>query len=72
MRARLRLAQRLTSLERDGIVERQSRARGRGWLYGLTPAGEELADVCSALGTWGARWLDVAPLDADPAVVLWA
>ena len=70
--SRTLLAQRLTSLERDGIVERRPRSSGRGWLYSLTSAGQELADVCSALGTWGARWLDVAPRDADPAVVLWA
>jgi DNA-binding HxlR family transcriptional regulator len=70
--SRTLLAQRLASLERNGIVERRPRARGRGWLYTLTPAGLELADVCLALGSWGARWLDVAPRDADPAVVLWA
>jgi len=24
-----------------------------------------------ALGTWGARWLELAPEDYDPAIVLW-
>jgi len=27
--------------------------------------------VCLALGTWGARWLEVAPEHSDPFVVLW-
>jgi DNA-binding HxlR family transcriptional regulator len=70
--SRTLLAQRLVSLERDGIVERHPRPVGRGWLYALTPAGRELAEVCLALGTWGARWLDVTPRHADPAVMLWA
>jgi DNA-binding HxlR family transcriptional regulator len=69
--SRTLLSQRLASLQRDGIVERRPRPSGRGFLYTLTPAGNDLADVCLTLGTWGARWLDVSPRDADPAVVLW-
>src|SRR5262249_21227484 len=29
-------------------------------------------DVALQLGSWGARWLELAPQDYDPFVVLWA
>ncbi len=70
--SRTLLAQRLRTLERRGVVSRRPGASGRGTRYGLTEAGRELADVCLALGTWGARWLDVTAEDSDPFVVLWA
>ena len=66
------LSKRLRALERDGIVRTASNPRGRGSVYELTEAGEELWDVCDALGVWGARWLDIAPQHMDPYVVLWA
>lgn len=70
--SRTLLTQRLKLLERSGIVERRSGAGGRNPVYALTAAGEELRGVCDALGEWGARWLDVAPEQLDPYVVLWA
>jgi len=70
--SRTLLADRLRTLERQGIVTHQRSASGRGGRYHLTPAGRELADVCLALGEWGARWLEVTPVDHDPFVVLWA
>lgn len=66
------LTERLRSLERYGVIERQPATRGRGWTYHLTGSGAELVDVCVALGSWGARWLEVAPEHLDPHVVLWA
>jgi len=66
------LTQRLRSLERAGILERRSIPGSRGSLYYLTPAGQELVDVTLLLGNWGARWLELAPEDYDPFVVLWA
>jgi DNA-binding HxlR family transcriptional regulator len=66
------LAQRLRSLERDGVVVRTANPNGRGHRYHLTSAGQELVEVVFALGTWGARWLDLGTRDYDPAVVLWA
>lgn len=66
------LSQRLRSLERCGILERHANPKRRGWLYRLTPAGRELQEVCDALGTWGARWLDAGPQGLDPGIVLWA
>ncbi len=69
--SRALLAKRLRELERCGVVAREPSPRGRGSRYSLTRAGQELAEVCLALGTWGARWLEVAPEDSDPFVVLW-
>lgn len=65
------LAQRLSSLERAGVVTSRPTAQRRGRWYELTVAGKELAQVCLELGVWGARWLELAPEDYDPTVVLW-
>jgi DNA-binding HxlR family transcriptional regulator len=66
------LTQRLQGLERAGVVERRPNPQGRGSRYYLTPSGQELVDVAFQLGSWGARWLELAPEDYDPFVVLWA
>jgi HxlR-like helix-turn-helix len=66
------LAQRLRALERAQVIERVTAPTGPGARYYLTSAGHELADVVLQMGTWGARWLDLAPADYDAAVVLWA
>ncbi|WP_336212305.1 helix-turn-helix domain-containing protein [Nonomuraea sp. LPB2021202275-12-8] len=60
------LVQRLRRLERHGVVERS------GSEYHLTRAGAELAEVCLALGVWGARWREVLPEHLDPYLMLWA
>jgi DNA-binding HxlR family transcriptional regulator len=66
------LAQRLDGLDRAGVIERRPNPGGKGSLYYLTAAGQELVDVAIQLGNWGARWLELAPEDYDPFVVLWA
>ena len=66
------LAHRLRALERAQVIERVTAPAGHGPRYYLTSAGQELADVVLQMGTWGARWLDLAPADYDAAVVLWA
>jgi DNA-binding HxlR family transcriptional regulator len=67
------LTERLQRLERLEIVERRPNPRRKGgWLYELTPAGRELEPVVEALGVWGARWLDAAPTQLEPTVLLWA
>jgi DNA-binding HxlR family transcriptional regulator len=66
------LSERLAGLERYGIVERRPNPAGRGHTYHLTSSGQELVDVCFALGNWGAKWLEVAPEQLDSHVVLWA
>jgi DNA-binding HxlR family transcriptional regulator len=66
------LSQRLKLLEQYGIVERRPSQTGRGSRYTLTDAGRELMGVVDALGTWGARWLELAPEHLDAVVVLWS
>lgn len=64
------LSSRLRDLERTGVVERHRGPGGRGSTYGLTSAGKDLHHVMLALGTWGERWLELAPEHVDPGVVL--
>jgi len=66
------LTERLRAMERFEVIERRQRPSGRGYTYHLTQCGEELVDVCFALGNWGARWLEVAPEHLGPHVVLWS
>jgi DNA-binding HxlR family transcriptional regulator len=65
------LSQRLTLLEHYGVLERRPNPNGRGSLYELTPAGQELEAVTNALGAWGSRWLELAPTHLDAGIVLW-
>lgn len=44
---------------------------GRGATYHLTASGQELAQVCYALGAWGARWLETTPEHLDPYLAVW-
>lgn len=66
------LTQRLRQLEHYGILTRTPNPRGRGFLYELTDAGQELQAVCDALGAWGARWLELTPAHLDAGLVLWS
>jgi DNA-binding HxlR family transcriptional regulator len=66
------LSQRLTLLEHHGILEQRPNPNGRGSLYELTRAGQELHAVTHALGVWGSRWLDLGPAHSDAFMVLWA
>jgi len=70
--SRTLLAQRLRSLEREGIIERRTGPGGRGAEYHLTPAGDEFREVIELLGAWGQRWsglLDAEGMDLDLAMV---
>lgn len=59
------LTRRLKELEEAGVVERRVLARPQtGTVYALTPEGEDLEDVVTALGRWGARRLE-DPRDGD-------
>lgn len=69
--SRTLLAQRLRFLERAGVLSSRPMPVGRGRRYDLTASGKELAQVCMEMGVWGARWIELAPADYDPAVVLW-
>jgi DNA-binding HxlR family transcriptional regulator len=66
------LAQRLQILDRYGILSSEPASSGRGHVYVLTEKGRELKAITDAMGTWGARWLELAPHDIDAAYVLWA
>jgi DNA-binding HxlR family transcriptional regulator len=70
--SRTLLTTRLRELERVGVVETTPSPSGRGSRYRLTEAGRDLADVMQALGTWGERWMELAPGHLDPGVVLHA
>jgi len=63
------LSKRLRLLEHAGVVQRTE--SGRSTAYRLTASGLELAEVCLALGAWGARWRSARPDDQDPYLALW-
>jgi DNA-binding HxlR family transcriptional regulator len=67
------LTQRLASLERAGLIKRRRRSNGRGFDYYLTPAGEELRPVVTALGTWGYKWAatELRPDNLDAGLLMW-
>ena len=68
--SRTLLTTRLRQLERVGVVRTSPNPSGRGSHYHLTDAGRDLAGVMKALGTWGGRWMELAPEHLDPGVVL--
>lgn len=64
------LTTRLRELEESGIVAVDRQAGRREVFYRLTPAGDELAQVVDALGSWGARhvgrpWREGEPLHGE-------
>jgi hypothetical protein len=65
------LSERLQALVLVGAIARTDGLHGPE--YALTEAGQELATLVSALGTWGQRWLARAPanedLDLEPVLV---
>jgi DNA-binding HxlR family transcriptional regulator len=70
--SRTLLTMRLRELQRVGVVQATASPSGRGSRYHLTEAGKDLSDVMKALGTWGERWMELAPEHLDPGVVLHA
>ena len=66
------LAARLQELEHHGILERRATS-GPHHDYWLTPAGEALRPVVSALGQWGLVHArdTLQPTDLDPTCLLW-
>lgn len=71
--SRALLVQRLSRLERAGVITRQPMAGGQGVEYSLTEAGQEVRAVMDALAGWGARWAfgDPEPDDLDPVLLMW-
>lgn len=66
------LAQRLELLEARGVLTRAANGSRRGHIYQLTEKGRELKAVCDAMGSWGARWLELEEHHVEAAYVLWA
>jgi hypothetical protein len=66
------LAQRLELLEAHGILLKEQNGSRRGAVYALTEQGRELKAITDAMGSWGARWLELRPQHHDAAYVLWA
>jgi DNA-binding HxlR family transcriptional regulator len=69
--SRTMLSERLQALVLAGAVARKDGEHGPE--YALTEAGQELAELVGALGTWGQRWLPrhaaSEDLDLDPLLV---
>jgi DNA-binding HxlR family transcriptional regulator len=64
------LSKRLQQLVNAGIVER--RPEGSQVRYRLTPAGQELEPIVTAIGNWGVRWIgELGDRDLDPKLLLW-
>lgn len=68
--SRTLLVDRLRMLEQYGVIDRHRAPAGPGHVYALTEAGQALAPVCDALGTWGERWIELAPEHFDSHMVL--
>jgi DNA-binding HxlR family transcriptional regulator len=71
--SRTLLSQRLRVLQHNGLVEPVARGRPEPGGYRLTPAGEDLRGVLTALGTWAVRWQFPEPRDnqLNPHLLLW-
>ena len=70
--SRTLLSKRLHQLQRAAVIEIRPKPDGNGSLYELTASGRELWGVLQSIGDWGLRWLEVAPANSSPDVVLWA
>lgn len=68
------LSKRLRDLQGHGILERVLvRKTPELYEYRLTPAGEELGAVVTAMGVWGQRWVEAEPSleNLDPDLLMW-
>jgi DNA-binding HxlR family transcriptional regulator len=68
------LSHRLRQLQAEGVVERRPAAKRKGWIYRLTPAGQEFAPIVEALGVWGQRWSrrELADHEIDLNLLIWS
>jgi DNA-binding HxlR family transcriptional regulator len=67
------LAQRLKGLAQAGVIYIEAKAKGKGHLYRLTPAGEDFRPIVELLSIWGQRWGQglIGPDDLDPGMLVW-
>jgi hypothetical protein len=54
-------------------VHIDSKPKGKGHLYRLTPAGEDFRPVVELMSVWGQRWGQglIGPDDLDPKMLVW-
>lgn len=64
------LTERLRMLERVGVLDRAISRDGHV-VYLPTAMGLGLREVVQAMSAWGERWLEPAPDQIEPALVLW-
>lgn len=71
--SRTMLTQRLKELAGSETIAIEPKRRGRGNLYRLTEAGEELRPLIEMMSMWGQRWAQnrIEPDDLDPALLMW-
>lgn len=67
------LTQRLKELAGSETIAIEPKARGRGHLYRLTPAGEDLRSLIEMMSVWGQNWTQhrIGPDDLDPGLLMW-
>ncbi len=67
------LAQRLKGLAQAGVIYIEAKAKGKGHLYRLTPAGDDFRPIVELLSIWGQRWGQglIGPDDLDPKMLVW-
>lgn len=68
------LSRRLKELEAANVIVRQPVHAGRGHIYALTQAGQELFPTLQAMGEWAQKWLRreiVSDHNLDPDVFMW-
>lgn len=68
------LSKRLKELEHSGIIDRLPAPEGRGFVYRLTAAGQELLPILIGMGNWAQRWKRDELVDddkLDPNLLMW-
>jgi len=71
--SRTLLSERLRTMARRGLVQREPATRGNTVRYTLTDAGQALVPIVWAIGSWAARWQYTDPTDenCDGLSLLW-
>ncbi len=70
--SRTLLSHRLRELEDAGVIRSVPKSSGRGRVYLLTKAGEELRPIIMGLGEWGQRWTrEFRREHLDASLLMW-
>jgi DNA-binding HxlR family transcriptional regulator len=68
--SRTLLTRRLAELDRVGLITKQPKPDGNGFLYHPTPAGQATEGVLAAIAQWAQDWVEVRPEHCDVGLVL--